>query len=96
MRNLCDKCGRIVSTDNDAGHIQRIANSFLYLPSETVRHFMRVVVDGKVVCEGSPSIAQYIDGQPHDNRAHARYDAARETEVRKAYDTLLSGENLVS
>lgn len=49
------------------------------------RHFLPVCdTAGNVLCEGSPSRAQYIEGQPRDTRGYA-YVEASEPIFRAAY-----------
>ena len=76
----CDKCGRDVEIDNDATVIWaeltgQAGISLFFHP----RHFLP---SGN--CPGSPSRAQYIKGQPRDNRGYG-YDPKLEPKVRKAY-----------
>jgi hypothetical protein len=76
----CDKCGKEVPRNNDATVIQAIAmdepmTMFFCQP----RHFMPTED-----CEGSPSRAQYIEGQPRDTRGY-RYMPEYEEMWRKAY-----------
>lgn len=53
------------------------------------RHLLPVVEDGKVVCEGSPSRAQYIEGQPRDPRGSLYpYDETIEAQRRAAYASM--------
>jgi len=55
------------------------------------RHLLPLVEDGKVVCEGSPSRAQYI-GQPLDRRFPYRPDL--ECRYRNAYARLQSDTDI--
>jgi hypothetical protein len=61
----CDKCGTPVPPANDATFVQAIKNHepLIVLVAEP-RHFLPI----PGVCEGSPSRAQYIEGQPRDKR----------------------------
>ena len=76
----CDKCGEDVPLANDATYIQAIkiknAASVLFCGA---RHFMPTET-----CEGSPSRAQYIKGQPRDTRYPYHYED--EAAWRAAYD----------
>lgn len=88
---LCDKCGRPVPPNNDMVWVMFATG----LPgTEWVptlwhsRHFLPVVgKDGSVICEGSPSRAQYIEGQPRDKRGYG-YDPGMEPIYREALATL--------
>ncbi len=76
----CDKCGQNVPCDNDATIVWaelkgQGAFAFFFKP----RHFLP---SGK--CPGSPSRAQYIEGQPRDNRGYP-YDEGLEPKVREAF-----------
>lgn len=86
MNPICDKCGLLVERCNDAVVIHSIAyNEPMTLLFYRSRHFMPVVADdGTVLCEGSPSRAQYIEGQPGDKRGYA-YDTSMEYLWRAAY-----------
>jgi hypothetical protein len=80
MPTVCDKCGGEVPWENDATIIEsfyhgRPAMVFFYHS----RHFLPV---GE--CEGSPSRAQYIEGQPRDTRGFP-YEPKREPAWRDAY-----------
>ena len=83
----CDKCGELVSTQNDAvalevmrQHGKRIdpLTQFVY----GARHLLPTST-----CEGSPSRAQYLEGQPRDTRGY-EYDEDVEAEYRAAYERL--------
>jgi len=82
--NCCDKCGQPVDPKNDAVRLEMIAfqenaASLLFAQS---RHFLP---DGN--CPGSPSRAQYIEGQPKD--ARYAYNKQYEKVWRDAYAKLL-------
>lgn len=75
----CDKCGRLCYSDNDARMIEVEASIAKYgekmaakllIYCSTSRHFLPVVEGGLVVCQGSPSRAQYVEGQPRDTRGY--------------------------
>lgn len=83
----CDKCGQEVPWENDA----TIVESFFqdkpcFIMFYGARHFLPT--EG---CEGSPSRAQYIEGQPRDTRGYP-YDPMRERGWRKAYSLTLKGK----
>ena len=87
--NCCDKCGRTVLPQNDMVRFDEILRGNpLYHLFYGSRHLLPVVEDGKVVCEGSPSRAQYLEGQPKDTRPGHKYDPAREYMYRAAYRRL--------
>jgi hypothetical protein len=77
----CDKCGRRVPFENSSFAVAHEAG--LILRSD--RHFLPITENGVTVCEGSPSNAQYIEGQPRDIRPEYPYLEEREAEVREAY-----------
>ena len=77
---LCDKCGQVVPRDNDAVRIHMTAHpeAAPYLVLALPRHFLPTQD-----CPGSPSRAQYIDGQPRDDRYP--YDESEEQRWRDAF-----------
>jgi len=82
----CDKCGQEVSAENDATIVESFAfgEPMLILMSAS-RHFLPVYDnDGDLVCEGSPSRAQYIEGQARDNRGYV-YHPEFEAQWRKGF-----------
>lgn len=88
---ICDKCHRWVPPENDMALVMAATG----IPgSEWIpaiwhsRHFLPVLEDdGTVLCEGSPSRAQYIEGQPRDTRGY-RYDERLEPLYRSAWRKL--------
>ncbi|MFZ2682115.1 MAG: hypothetical protein WAZ14_03420 [Patescibacteria group bacterium] len=56
------------------------------------RHLLPVMDGEEVVCAGSPSRAQYIEGQPRDERGFI-YDSSREVLHRAAYARIQSNTN---
>lgn len=78
--SLCDKCGKEVPMENDATFIQSL---FVGAPAAILfwqaRHFLPTAD-----CEGSPSRAQYIEGQPRDPRGY-EYEPGKEQRWRTAY-----------
>ena len=67
----CDKCGLPVEPQNDAVSLQYVLE--LGRLPETMEQFMYgarhlLPTDG---CEGSPSRAQYLEGQPRDTRGYS-------------------------
>ncbi len=90
MSSKCDKCGRIVPPRNNAVNLEIKSE----LPSEALlkadsRHLMPVVENGKIVCVGSPSRAQYLPGQPRDTRNKFPYNPKRESYMRECYKEML-------
>src|SRR5260370_13871144 len=78
-----DKCGKPVPSWNDAARVAFQVSHRLELLKAKTRHFLPV--EG---CEGSPSRAQYIEGQPCDGRPGASYDESEEAVWRAAYERL--------
>lgn len=89
----CDKCSTPVPSTNDAGLLdallQREPILAFTLPP---RHLLPVEQDGETVCPGSPSRAQYLEGQPRDPRYPYRPEA--EAPYRQAYAELLIAKDL--
>lgn len=83
--NICDKCGKPVEADNDAVRLDCFAypENGRYLLFAQSRHLFPTKD-----CAGSPSRAQYFEGQPRDTR---RYEYVKEQEVllRNAYKKML-------
>jgi hypothetical protein len=93
--DACDKCGRSVSPENDAVLLQIfIKREWIGLLFGPRRHLLPVVENGTVVCEGSPSRAQYLEGQPRDTRPGSLYDQSMEARVRTAYAHVLRNARL--
>ena len=85
----CDKCGREVEPNNDVGSFMAIlADEPLVVLLGPPRHLLPVEENGQVVCEGSPSSAQYLEGQPRDTRPQFPYRAIREAPFREAFRKL--------
>lgn len=76
---LCDKCRQPVDPANDAGIVESL---FYQGTGETSHHRHLLPVDG---CAGSPSRAQYLEGQPRDTRGY-KYYPEDETGWRYAYE----------
>lgn len=80
----CDKCGKPVPRSNDATWVESLAlGDSLVVYESGQRHFLPTPD-----CEGSPSRAQYLEGQPRDPRPGAEYDPSLERLFRGAYDRL--------
>lgn len=88
----CDKCGRPVDPTNNAVNIDvgilalnnRQQDAFFLGITALPRHLLPV--DG---CPGSPSRAQYLEGQPRDPRPDYEYDELMEPLVREAYELMV-------
>ncbi len=77
----CDKCGKEIEPWNDAVLITSYVEDepltvFVYVS----RHFLPTED-----CEGSPSRAQYIEGQPRDMRPEFAYNPELEPLFRRAF-----------
>ncbi len=84
----CDKCGKDVPPNNDATILAMKVDERMGMMLPRSRHLLPVFVDGEQVCEGSPSRARYLEGQPPD----PRYPYHPEDEVawRAAYAEMLA------
>ena len=78
-----DKCGNPVPPHDDAVNLEILLAPSALLVGARPRHLLP-----NAYCEGSPSRAQYLEGQPRDTRGYP-YVAAAESQVRAAYATLL-------
>lgn len=85
----CDKCGTAVPIQNDVSYLRFILtgnpNHLLMLS----RHLLPVVQNDVTMCEGSPSLAQYLKGQPRDTRGYP-FNVSQIERIRAAYAILLS------
>ena len=86
--NVCDKCKTAVPDDNNAVTLEAIRSGDLMYLLAYPRHLLPVVVDGVTVCTGSPSRAQYLEGQPRDTRGYGYYPEL-EASTREAYRQLV-------
>jgi hypothetical protein len=76
---VCDKCGKPVNPHNDATIIEAVKNGRkMIVFTSQPRHFLPIPG-----CPGSPSRAQYIQGQSRDPRS--TYDSKQESAWRDAY-----------
>jgi hypothetical protein len=80
MDNLCDKCGEEVPPENNAVNLEACINPKWILIFAQPRHLLPTEN-----CEGSPSRAQYLEGQSRDMRGKYFYDESYEPIVREAY-----------
>ena len=84
---ICDKCGKSIEPGQCALALTmleaygKLPTAFEYLAYST-RHILPTEE-----CEGSPSRAQYLEGQPRDTREYP-YVPEREASFRKAYAKL--------
>lgn len=86
---MCDKCGRKVPISNDATLFTGILTGEpIIMLFAYGRHLLPIIEDGKVVCEGSPSRAQYIAGQPRDPRPEYAYEPKLEWVYRMVYEVM--------
>lgn len=85
MSDKCDKCGREVQPWGDATLLyERALNK--RIPGTPRRHLFPVGDGmGNEICEGSPSTAQYIAGQPRDTRPEYAYVPEIEPKIREAF-----------
>ncbi len=87
--DLCDKCGLEVLETNNATTLEcAVHRSAFAALANNPRHLLPHVVDRVVLCPGSPSRAQYIEGQPRDSRSEYPYLPDREAQIRAAYEAL--------
>ena len=84
----CDKCAMNVDPQNDATHLDALRlNNGLAILLHYARHLLPVYDDcGVMLCAGSPSRAQYLEGMPRDNRFP--YSLDLEIAYRRAYALL--------
>jgi hypothetical protein len=70
----------MVAPNNDRTIIEAVVRgSRMVVAANSSRHFLPTPT-----CQGSPSAAQYIEGQPRDQRGYP-YDEAAESKWRAAY-----------
>ncbi len=89
---LCRKCGGIVPKHDNVSVFDCIRKG--ELRTEDFCHLLPVITDdGTVICEGSPSRTQYLDGQPRDHRAIRqgyRYDPSNEAVYRSIHAIMMA------
>lgn len=87
----CDKCGLPVPIQNNMTLVEAATGlpGCEWAPTLWyARHFLPVLDDdGEVICPGSPSRAQYVEGQPRDTRGY-EYDVRLEAIYRRAFATV--------
>lgn len=86
----CDKCGQLVPLHNSlfgfSNHWFAVTGTFALASGDGDRHLLPVLAgDGTVLCHGSPSRAQYLEGQPRDPRPEFRYVETEEHWYRSAF-----------
>lgn len=87
--SACDKCGIDVHPANNVVQLNVILGRSSGLVFS--RHLMpHRDENGALVCEGSPSRAQFLRGQPRDPRPEYPYDLEKERRYRAAYAALLA------
>lgn len=80
---ICDKCGKPVPKWNDAVLIDAEVTGKSWVGIVDPRHFLPTED-----CDGSPSRAQYIEGQPRDTRGYT-YEPEMEARWRRAHAAVL-------
>ncbi|MGV9001938.1 MAG: hypothetical protein ACOH18_03195 [Candidatus Saccharimonadaceae bacterium] len=88
MSSTCDKCGTPVDITNDVTVLEAILTRNNFFLLAFARHLLPVVEGDRVICEGSPSRAQYLEGQPRDTRSDYPYYPGQEKVMREAYAEL--------
>ena len=84
----CDKCKTDVPVNNDASIFDAILTGNPIFAFAMSRHLLPVFDGDEMVCSGSPSRAQYIEGQPRDPRGEYVYHEELEPERREAFEAL--------
>lgn len=87
---ICDKCGAPVEPSNDACLLMyELTGEQRFLEPGETRHLLPVgQFDMPGYCPGSPSRAQYLLGQPRDERGYP-YRQSNEAPMREAYVRLV-------
>lgn len=80
--NKCNKCGEDVPENNDARYLDVLLGDWTAFVGQS-RHLLPT--DN---CEGSPSRAQYLEGQPKDSRGTYPYESYWEMRIREAYKSM--------
>lgn len=83
--DYCDKCGQLVPEHNDIRALEAIRRSDEVFWFMKARHCLPVVREGVTLCPGSPSRAQYLEGQPRDRRSQYPYIPEDEQPYREAW-----------
>lgn len=90
MHTVCDKCGKPVPDNNNAVILDIYLGNFFAIFARA-RHLLPTED-----CVGSPSRAQYLEGQPKDTRAEYAYESYWEKQTRAAYETMQLQESEVT
>lgn len=93
-KQICYRCRRHLDIKDNAVVIHLLAvGSDPSIPKKpALMHLLPIKTWwGKVVCRGSPSRAQYIEGQKRDTRDGFRYNPTDEPRWRQAYELLQTG-----
>ncbi len=86
----CDKCDLPVPFENNAVLVDmEIRGVGIEHLLAIGRHMLPVYENGQMICEGSPSRAQYIEGQPRDERSSYPYRLDHEKGWREAHARVL-------
>lgn len=90
----CDKCGEPVAATNSMVAVMVTAAAMVQ-DAKAILHYSLAGMDRHFLpegdCPGSPSRAQYIEGQPRDDRGYA-YHESIEGLIRMAYREVSTGE----
>jgi hypothetical protein len=84
--STCDKCKTNVPANNDAGVFDTILTANPFFMLMVSRHLLPVFDGEKMICSGSPSRGQYMEGQPRDQRRPYAYRPELELEYRHVYE----------
>ncbi|MDB5260616.1 MAG: hypothetical protein JWN37_847 [Candidatus Nomurabacteria bacterium] len=85
---LCDKCRTPVPDRNNAAYVGLYAGNATCFTA-SARHLLPWYdIEGEKSCEGSPSTAQYLEGQPRDVRPGSVYHNHMELFIREGYRLL--------
>lgn len=92
---VCDKCGKTVPSDNDALSYEAVLYQHPRMfNGDRTRHLVPVVDEnGTVLCQGSPSRAQYFPGQAPDTHPEYKINPERLDAHRMAYTKFLEEAN---
>lgn len=79
---VCDKCQKMLMPEDD---VLLVASFALAAPDFILMGPHRHLLPTDEGCEGSPSSAQYLEGQPRDTRKGYKYHQPLEQPMRRAY-----------
>ena len=86
--SVCDKCKTDVPVNNDASIFDALLHNSSIRAFALSRHLLPVFDGEEMVCSGSPSRAQYIEGQPRDERGTYPYRPELELMYREVCEAL--------